>query len=163
MVATPPSVTNYQVGGITVVVAGQDLGNIVSFGIDPTGLELLEHITARSGARKTDKKVVTKKSLVFNVTLDEHAKETYAQYIMGTLTGSTVNALLNPLAEGNCVITYKNESATIWTYSHSKVVVSPSGAMDFGTFDDWVDFPIAIEALEDSAVPTAPHGTFTFT
>lgn len=159
---TPPSTDNYQVGGVTIIVGGIDLGNIVTFAPDPSNIETLDHFSARSGTRKLDKQVIVQKTMRFRVGLDEHAPELYRLYFMGGGAGSAVTPLLNPLAERNIVITYLNEAGNLWTYSHTKCVVKPDGAMDFGEFNDWVGYGLAIETLEDSAVPTAPFGTITF-
>ncbi|MDR7496845.1 MAG: hypothetical protein QN174_07800 [Armatimonadota bacterium] len=159
---TPPSTDNYQVGGVQIILGGVDLGNIAGFGIDPSDLEVLQHFTARSGARKVDKEIVVQKRLRFRATLDEHAKENYAKYFMGSISGSEVHPLTDPLAESNCVITYRNEAGEIWTYSHTRVSVKPAGAMDMGEFDDWVDFEIELESLQDDAQAPARHGRFTF-
>lgn len=159
----PPSAENYQVGGAIVILGGVDLGNVVNLGIDPTDMDILQHLTARSGSRKVDKQVVTRKRLTFRVELDEHATGIYRQYFMGGGTGLAVTPLVNPLAETNCVIRWLNESVDIWSYSHTKVTSRPARSMDFNSFGDWATFEIEIEALVDAAVPTAPLGTFTFT
>jgi hypothetical protein len=82
---------------------------------------------------------------------------------MGGGTGNEVTPLTNPLAENNIVITYRNEAAIIWTYSHTKCTVRPAAAMDFGEFDDWVGFEVEIESLQDDAAAPARHGKYTFT
>jgi hypothetical protein len=158
----PPSTDNYQIGGVQIIVGGVDLGNVAGFGIDPSDVEVLQHFTARTGARKVDKQVVVQKRLRFRAELDEHAKETYAKYFMGDISTNEVRPLTQPLAEANCVITYRNEAGIIWTYSHTRVAVRPSGAMDFGDFSDWVTFEVEIEALQDDAAAPATHGKFTF-
>lgn len=160
---TPPSTSNYQTGGVKIIVGGLDLGNVAGFGVDPSDLQVLEHFSARSGARKLDKKVVVQKALRFRATIDEHAVETYRFYFMGSTAPSKVYPLQFPLLELNCVIEFRNESAVIWTYSHTKVTVRPSAAMDFGEFSDWVGFEVEIEALEDTAASPATFGTITFT
>jgi len=157
-----PSSSNYKIGGITIIFQGQDLGNIAGFGIDPSDLEVLQHFTARSGARKVDKEIVVSKRLRFRATLDEHDKALYAMYLMGDVVGSYVQPLTQPLAEGNVVITYLTESGTVWTFSHSRASVKPAAAMDFGEFDDFVGFEIEIESLQDDAQAPALHGKFTF-
>ena len=159
----PPSTANYQVGGAKVIVGGLDFGNVVSLEADPTDITVLQHFTARSGARKLDKQVVVQKRLTFRVGLDEHAAELYRKFFLGGETGLTVTPLVLPLVDLNCVIEYRNETALVWSYSHTKVNVRPSGAMDFGEFDDFVGYEVEIEALEDTAVPSAPQGRFTFT
>lgn len=159
----PPNTLNYQVGGAIVSIGGLDLGNIVSMEIDPTDLDILQHLTARSGARKVDKQVVTRKRLTFRFGLDEHAAELYRKYFMGGNSGLLVDPLTQPLVELNCTVTYRNEGAVVWSYSHTKVSVRPSGAMDFGEFDEFVGFEVEMEALEDINQPSNPHGRFTFT
>lgn len=165
---TPPNTDNYQVGGVKIIVGGLDLGNVAGFGVDPSDVEVLQHFSARTGARKVDKQVIVQKRMTFRATLDEHQADLYSKYFMGEVSGSQVLPLTNPLAETNILITYLNEDATIWTYSHTKVTVRPSAAMDFGDFSDWVGFEVEIESLQDEdaaevggTVPT--HGIFTFT
>lgn len=158
----PPNTANYQVGGAKVIVGGLDFGNVVSLELDPTDLDVLQHLTARSGARKVDKQTVTRKRLTFRVGLDEHAAELYRKFLMGGNAGLLVDPLTLPLTELNCVIEYRNEAAVVWTYSHTKVTVRPSGSMDFGEFDEFVGYEVEIEALEDAGTPSSPHGRFTF-
>lgn len=160
---TPPSTSNYQVGGATVILGGIDLGNIVSLEIDPSDVTVLQHFTARSGARKVDKQVIVQKRLVFRAELDEHAVQTYRKYFMAGGAGQAVQALTQPLAESNIVVQYVNETGNIWTFSHTRATSRPSGSMDFGEFSDWVSFEVEIEVLQDDAAAPAIHGTFTFT
>lgn len=157
----PPNTANYQVGGARVFLGGLDLGNIVSLELDPTNLEILEHFTSRSGARKVDKKVVTQKRLLFRAELDEHSADLYRKYFMAGNTGLLVDAMTLPLVETNCVIEWRNETAIIWTYSHTKITARPAAAMDMGEFTDWATYELEIEALEDAAA-TPPLGRFTF-
>jgi len=159
-----PSTANYKVGGIKVKLGAQDLGNVVSFSMDPSNIETLDHFSARSGARKLDKQVVTQKRLTFTVELDEHARELYQYLVMGSLFGANeVHALTNPLPESSVYIEYVEESGTIWTFSHSRAVVRPSGEADFGEFDDWVSYELEIEVLEDPMQSPATMGKFVFT
>ncbi len=160
---TPPSSTNYKVGGAKMIVGGIDFGNVVSLEIDPTDLELLEHFTSRSGARKMDKRVVVQKSLLLRVGLDEHAMEIYREYFMASNAGLVVYPLQNPLIERNITLEYRDESGVIWSFSHTKCVVRPSGSMDFGEFDDWVGFEVEVALLEDASVAPRTFGQFTFT
>ena len=166
---TPPDTDNYQVGGVIIVLGGLDLGNVAGFGIDPSDVEVLQHFSARTGSRKVDKQIVVQKRLTFRATLDEHQADLYGKYFMGDVVdaGDKVTPLTNPLAESNILITYLNEDGTIWTYSHSRVTVRPSGAMDFGDFSDFVGYEIEIESLQDEdASPidgvTPTHGVFDF-
>lgn len=158
----PPDTDNYQVGGAQIILGGIDLGNIVSLEVDPSDVTVLQHFTARSGARKVDKQVVVQKRLTFRAELDEHAVQTYRKYFMAGGAGSDVEALTEPLAETNIVVQYRNESGEIWQFSHTKATTRPSGSMDFGEFDDWVAFEVEIEVLQDDAQAPAIHGTFTF-
>lgn len=168
MPGLPPNTSHYQVGGIKIILGGLDLGNVAGFGIDPSNVEVLQHFSSRTGARKVDRQVVVQKRMTFRATLDEHQADLYAKYFMGAAkTSDRVLPLTNPLAETNCVITYLNESGTIWTYSHTKVTVRPAAAMDFGDFSDWVGYEVEIESLQDEnaaaiegTVPT--HGIFDF-
>lgn len=172
MPGLPPNTSHYQVGGVKIILGGLDLGNIAGFGIDPSNIEVLQHFSSRTGARKVDRQVVVQKRLTFRATLDEIQPDLFAKYFMGALKSKdqpsdAVLALTNPLAETNCVITYLNESGNIWTYSHTKVTVRPAAAMDFGDFSDWVGFEIEIESLQDENAPaiggTVPtHGFFDF-
>lgn len=157
-----PSPANYKVGGIRVVLGTQDLGNVVSFSMDPSDIETLDHFSARSGTRKLDKRVITQKRLTFRVELDEHAKELYSFFVMGDVSGNVVNALTQPLAEYPVYIEYREESGIIWSFSHTKAVARPSGEADFGNFDDWVSYELEIEVLEDPAQAPATMGKFTF-
>lgn len=164
----PPSASNYQVGGVTISLGGVDLGNIAGFGIDASDLEVLQHFTSRSGARKVDKQIIVQKRLKFRATLDEHQKTLYARYFMGaTATNDRVLALTDPLVESNILITYLNESGTIWTFSHTRMTVRPAAAMDFGDFSDFVGFEVEMETLQDDAAPLVDgriptHGVFDF-
>lgn len=158
----PPSTSNYQTGGVIARIGGMDLGNIVSMEIDASDIEILEHFTARTGARQVDLRRVVEKNLVFTFELDEHAAETYRKYFMGGNTGLLVDPLTQPLVEWNCSITYLNETATIWTYSHTRVNVAPSDAMDFGDFDDWATLEVEVKALLDTAQIGRELGRFTF-
>lgn len=178
MPATPPDTRNYVIGGSRVIVNatsvsldsnglitahnGVDLGNIVSLAIDPTDITVLQHFTARSGSRKMDKQVVTQKRLVFRIGLDEHAKETYQRYFMGSVSGDEVRPLTQPLAESPVFIHLRNETKAIWNYSHTKASIRPSGAMDFGEFDDFAGFAIEVEALFDESQTGKELGTFVF-
>lgn len=159
----PPSTQNYKVGGIRVRLGTLDLGNVVSFSMDSSNIETLDHFSARSGTRKLDKQVVTQKRLTFTVELDEHARELYQYLVMGNLSGTNeVHAMTNPLPESSVYIEYVEESGPIWTFSHSKAVVRPSGEADFGEFDDWVSYELEIEVLEDPAQAPATMGRFIF-
>ena len=165
---TPPSASNYQIGGVIISLGGVDLGNVAGFGIDASDVEIVQHFTARSGARKVDKQVVVQKRLKFRATLDEHQKTLYARYFMGnTATGDKVLALVAPLAESNITIRYLNESGDIWTFSHTRVTVRPAAAMDFGDFSDFIGYEVEIETLQDDAAPAIDgvvptHGFFDF-
>lgn len=151
-----PSAANYEVGGIQIVVGGVDLGDIQAFDMNPM-VDVLEHYTSRSGARKLDAQVAIQKRLTFKAKLDEHVASLYAQYLMGavdTATSKEVLVLTQPLAKSNIVITYRNESATIWSYSHTTVTVRPASSMNMNDFKTWAEFDVEIEALEDpSAAP----------
>jgi len=153
----PPSTDNYEVGGITAIIGGLDLGNVAGFNMDPSGVTVLQHFTARSGARKVDKQVVT-----MRFTLDEHQEDLYRLFFMGGGTTTSVTPLLNPLAETNIYIVFKNEAGNIWTFSAPRVTVRPASAMDMRDFSDWVPFELEAEILENTGTPTAPFGTFTF-
>ncbi len=163
----PPNTLNYQIGGAKVIWGGLDFGNVVSLELDPTDIEVREHFTSRSGARKVDKSVVVQKRLLWRVGFDEHAAELYRTYVMGGNAGLTVDPLTQPLVEKNLVIEYRNEAGVIWTYSHTKANVRPSGSMDFGEFDEYVGGEFQIESLEDATAfilgSPVPHGRFTFT
>lgn len=159
----PPNTGNYQVGGAIVSIGGIDLGNIKNMEIDPTGLEVLEHYTSRTGARQLDRQIITQKKLTFRFDLDEHASTLYRLYFMANGGGLLVNALQAPLTEMSMTVTWLNESATIWSYSHSRVTARPSQAMGFGEFRDWVPYTLEVEALQDLVTnPTYPLGRFTF-
>lgn len=159
---TPPSTSNYQVGGAKIILGGVNLGNIVSLEVDPSDVTVLQHFTSTSGARKVDKQVIVQKRLIFRAELDEHAVETYRKYFMAGGAGAAVQALTNPLAETNITVEYVKEGGQIWLYSHTKATSRPSGSMDFGEFDDWVSMEVEIEILQDDAAAPAIHGTFTF-
>lgn len=135
MPGAPPNTGHYQVGGIKIILGGLDLGAIAGFSADPSDIEVLQHFSSRTGARKVDKQVVVQKRLKFRATLDEHQEDLYAKYFMGrkgVADPTKVLVLTDPLVETNIVITYLNETATIWTYSHTKVTVRPAATMDFG-------------------------------
>lgn len=159
----PPSTTNYKVGGARVYYGGLDLGNVVSLEWDPTEIEVLEHFTSRSGARKVDKQVVTSKRQTFTVGWDEHALELYRLFSMGSNSPTEVYPLTSPLAENAFVIEYRTEDGVVWTFSHTKVTCRPSGSMDWGEFEDWAGAEMVFETLEDAAAAPATHGRFTFT
>lgn len=160
---TPPSAANYQVGGIQIIVGGVDLGDIQAFDLNPM-VDVLEHYTSRSGTRKLDSQVAIQKRLTFKAKLDEHVASLYGQYLMGALDSATskeVLVLTQPLVVSNIVITYRNESATIWSYSHTKVTVRPASSMNMNDFKTWSEFDVEIEALEDDAASpiTTPAGS----
>lgn len=157
-----PNTANYKVGGARAFLGGLDLGNLKAMEVDPTQLEVLQHFTARSGARKVDKQTVTQKRLFFRFTLDEHAAELYRKYFMAGNTSLLVDALTQPLVETNCYIEWREETGVIWSFSHTRVTARPAAAMDFGEFTDWVDYQLEVEVLEDTAA-TPPLGRFTFT
>lgn len=168
---TPPSADNYQVGGIKIVLGGIDLGDIQSFDADPSKVDVIEHYTARSGARKLDAQVAVQKRLTFKAKLDEHVPELYGLFFMGNVdiaTGLKVGLLTRPLAKTNCVITYLNETQVIWSLSHSTAQVRPSGAMNMADFRNFADFEIEVEFLEDDTMTAIDgivpsFGVLTFT
>jgi len=159
-VPTPPSTTNYRVGGHKVILGGIDLGNIPDISIRPQAT-ILDHFTRRSGARILDKQAVTEKRLSFTIKLDEHAVEVYQKYFMATRAGLVLNPLKQPLAETNITATYLDESGNIWTYSHSRAITHPTNPMAFGTGTAWAEFEIDAEILYDAAAVGAEMGTLT--
>lgn len=158
---TPPDVLNYKIGGAHIILGGLDLGNIVSLEVEASA-DVLQHFTARSGARKVDAQRAREKRLMFRAELDEHSVETYRKYFMAGGTALQVDALTNPLEETNVVIEYREEAAVIWTYSHTRASARPSAAMSMGEFNEFVTFGLEIEPLIDEGA-TPPMGRFTFT
>jgi hypothetical protein len=146
---TPPSPQNYQIGGMRVILGGLDLGNIVTAEINAQDITVVQHFTARSGARVLDDQRVVQKRLFFKFSLDEHQADLYRKYFMGGGTGNNVRLLTNPLAETNIVVEYRNESGIIWTYSHTRAQARPSAAMNFSDFNTYVRFDLDVEILED--------------
>lgn len=160
---TPPNTGNYGVGGAILSIGGFDFGNVVSMEIDASDLEVLEHFTSRSGARQLDLQVVTQKKLTFTFEFDEHQADVYRQYFMGGNVGATVDALTVPLAVRNISLIWRNEAGTIWTFSHTRCQLVPSGAMDFGEFDDWATMEAEVRILQDLVgAGSATMGRFTF-
>ncbi len=169
----PPSASNYRIGGMSVVVGGLDLGNVVTAEINAQDITVIQHFTARSGARKLDQQIVTQKRLFWRFVLDEHQTYLYRKYFMAAAgasdpTNRRVDALSAPLAETNISVTYRNESVVIWSFSHTRASVKPSAAMNFSDFNAFVQFDIEVEILEDAAAVddvgnAATMGFFKFT
>jgi hypothetical protein len=156
---TPPNVQNYEVGGVIIVLGGVDLGDIMSFSINPSQLDILEHYSARSGARKLDAQIVIQKRFSMRAKLDEIQTQLLAKYFMGHYSGNEIAVLSQPLASSNCLITWLSEEGTIFTYSHTYVEIRPVAEMNFGEFREWVGYEIEIEALEDVNAPPFLDGT----
>jgi hypothetical protein len=129
--------------------------------INAQDVTILDHFTARSGARTLDLQKVVRKRLFFKFVLDEHQADLYRIYFMGGTSGglsATVRPMVSPLRIVNMLITYKNELQTIWTYSHTTVTARPSAPMNFSDFERFVQYSIDVEALTDLMVPADSDG-----
>lgn len=156
-----------------MILGGLDLGNVVTAEINAQDVTVIQHFTARSGARKLDKQIVTQKRLFWRFVLDEHQTYLYRKYFMATNnpadpTNRRVNALNAPLSETNIFVTYRNESTVIWTFSHTRASARPSAAMNLADFNAFVQFDLEVEVLEDAAAlddvgQPATMGFFKFT
>jgi len=162
-----PSAQNYQVGGIIITLNdGEqtiDLGCVAGFGMDPSGLDVLEHFCARSGVRQKDRVVIIKQSLKFTAKLDEHHPDIYAIVFMGDRDGNIVHPMTRPLAEFALSIVYRNLAGVIWTFTADRCTVKSSGASDFGDFSSWAEMEVEIEILKSAdGESVAPFGAFEF-
>ncbi len=169
--ATPPSVTNLQIGGMVVSLGGLDLGNVVTAEINAQDVVVLEHFTARSGAKRVDETRLIRKKLFWKFVLDEHQTDLYVKYFMATRgVGGVVNVMASALLETNISVTYKSggtqaapaPGSTIWTYSHTRARVRPAAAINFGDFNSFVQFDLDVDILEDAAQVGSEMGVFTF-
>lgn len=144
---------------------------MVTAEVSPQDFVIIEHYTARSGVKVLDDQRLVRKKLYWKFVLDEHQFTLYAKYFMG-LTDPTnpsapkVNVFSNPLFETNILVTYKNPAGNIWTFSHTRARARPTSSMNFAEFNNFVQFEVTIEILQDLTLigpPDTSMGVFTFT
>lgn len=159
MFPTSPSTELYTLGKGTVWIAEwsggapgtyRDVGNSPKFEAE-VSVERLNHFSSRSGAKAKDKIATIERGYTVNFDLDEKSALNLAMFLMGTVDGNTIHALVN--TDKEYAIKFKADNPAgpndIWEFW--KCNISPAGAVSLIS-DEWITMSYIGEGLSDTAL-----------
>ena len=138
----------------------RDLGNAPNFDI---GLEVetLNHWSSRAGIKKKDKSVNVSANAMATFTLDEYDRNNIALALFGTVTGQTVNILMDVQIRGHIRFVGNPAAGPTFIINLWNVLLKPTSKVPLIS-DEWgtIDFEVEVENDEDNH-PDNPYGTIT--
>lgn len=170
---TPHSTENYAIGKGILYVAEWDgdtpptsndyaeMGNCPSIEVEPTA-ERLPHYSSRADFRLKDKNPIIQKDYMVTFDCDEIAAVNLNKFLMGTLSGTVISAMMGANKEYALKFISDNPIGPNETWEFWKCTITPNGALQL-IGEEWMVMSFQAEGLADvENHSSSPYFTVTY-